>query len=134
MYLDSSSEPSGLRLCDFGFAKQLRADNGLLMTPCYTAQFGAPEVLKRQGYDEACDIWSLGILLYTLLAGYVMCIPFSLHGTRPCVYAESLRMLTRRRIFQKRYFFELNLARCHLTVVCGRILPSPLRYCINWHK
>ena len=24
------------RICDFGFAKQLRADNGMLMTPCYT--------------------------------------------------------------------------------------------------
>lgn len=40
------------------------------MTPCYTANFVAPEVLKRQGYDEGCDIWSLGILLYTMLAGY----------------------------------------------------------------
>ncbi|XP_067900927.1 ribosomal protein S6 kinase alpha-2 isoform X4 [Heterodontus francisci] len=27
-------------------------------------------VLKRQGYDAACDIWSLGILLYTMLAGF----------------------------------------------------------------
>lgn len=41
----------------------------LLMTPCYTANFVAPEVLKRQGYDKACDVWSLGVLLYTMLAG-----------------------------------------------------------------
>ncbi|XP_073871835.1 ribosomal protein S6 kinase alpha-1 isoform X6 [Macaca fascicularis] len=70
LYVDESGNPECLRICDFGFAKQLRAENGLLMTPCYTANFVAPEVLKRQGYDEGCDIWSLGILLYTMLAGY----------------------------------------------------------------
>ncbi|XP_060071671.1 ribosomal protein S6 kinase 2 alpha-like [Ylistrum balloti] len=70
LYADESGSPDSLRICDFGFAKQLRADNGLLMTPCYTANFVAPEVLKRQGYDAACDIWSLGVLLYTMLAGH----------------------------------------------------------------
>lgn len=71
MYADESGSPESLRICDFGFAKQIRAENGLLMTPCYTANFVAPEVLKKQGYDEACDIWSMGVLLYTMLAGYV---------------------------------------------------------------
>ncbi|CAM2111551.1 ribosomal protein S6 kinase alpha-2 isoform X4 [Lepidochelys kempii] len=70
LYMDESGNPDSIRICDFGFAKQLRAENGLLMTPCYTANFVAPEVLKRQGYDAACDVWSLGILLYTMLAGF----------------------------------------------------------------
>ncbi|XP_076976943.1 ribosomal protein S6 kinase alpha-2 isoform X3 [Tamandua tetradactyla] len=70
LYMDESGNPEAIRICDFGFAKQLRAENGLLMTPCYTANFVAPEVLKRQGYDAACDVWSLGILLYTMLAGF----------------------------------------------------------------
>uniref|UniRef100_H3AN37 Ribosomal protein S6 kinase n=1 Tax=Latimeria chalumnae TaxID=7897 RepID=H3AN37_LATCH len=70
LYMDDSSNPDSIRICDFGFAKQLRGDNGLLLTPCYTANFVAPEVLMRQGYDAACDIWSLGVLLYTMLAGY----------------------------------------------------------------
>uniref|UniRef100_A0AAQ4PFX5 Ribosomal protein S6 kinase n=1 Tax=Gasterosteus aculeatus aculeatus TaxID=481459 RepID=A0AAQ4PFX5_GASAC len=69
-YSDDSGLPESIRICDFGFAKQLRAENGLLMTPCYTATFMAPEVLKKQGYDAACDIWSLGILLYTMIAGF----------------------------------------------------------------
>ncbi|XP_072320964.1 ribosomal protein S6 kinase alpha-2 [Eucyclogobius newberryi] len=69
-YADDSGLPESIRLSDFSFAKQLRAENGLLMTPCYTATFMAPEVLKKQGYDAACDIWSLGILLYTIIAGF----------------------------------------------------------------
>lgn len=71
LYGSEQGNAESLVLCDFGFAKQLRAENGLLMTPCYTANFVAPEVLKRQGYDAACDIWSLGVILFTLLAGLV---------------------------------------------------------------
>ena len=69
MYAAADASAESLRVCDFGFAKQLTAENGMLMTPCYTANFVAPEVLKQQGYDKSCDIWSLGILLYTMLAG-----------------------------------------------------------------
>ncbi|XP_062242870.1 ribosomal protein S6 kinase alpha-2 [Platichthys flesus] len=69
-YSDDTGRPECIRICDLGFAKQLRAENGLLMTPCYTATFMAPEVLKKQGYDAACDIWSMGILLYTMIAGF----------------------------------------------------------------
>ena len=69
LYADNSGNPTSIRICDFGFAKQMRAGNGLLMTPCYTANFVAPEVLKKQGYDQACDIWSMGVLLYTMLTG-----------------------------------------------------------------
>ncbi len=69
LFASASSSQESLRIADFGFAKQLRAENGLLMTPCYTANFVAPEVLKKQGYDAAIDIWSLGILLYTMLSG-----------------------------------------------------------------
>uniref|UniRef100_A0A915AEL2 non-specific serine/threonine protein kinase n=1 Tax=Parascaris univalens TaxID=6257 RepID=A0A915AEL2_PARUN len=69
MYASAKADADSIRIIDFGFAKQLRAENGLLMTPCYTAQFVAPEVLKKQGYDMSCDVWSLGVLLYTMLSG-----------------------------------------------------------------
>ncbi|XP_053604278.1 ribosomal protein S6 kinase 2 beta [Plodia interpunctella] len=69
LFATSERRPEDVRLVDFGLAKQLRAENGLLMTPCYTANFVAPEVLKRAGYDAACDIWSLGVLAYIMLSG-----------------------------------------------------------------
>jgi ribosomal protein S6 kinase alpha-1/2/3/6 len=69
LYADNSERPESIRIIDFGFAKQVRDTNGLLMTPCYTAQYAAPEVLKKQGYDESCDVWSLGVLLFVMLSG-----------------------------------------------------------------
>ncbi|EDV20515.1 uncharacterized protein TRIADDRAFT_60987 [Trichoplax adhaerens] len=69
LYADHTDSPEALRIIDFGFAKQLRDSNGLLMTPCYTANYVAPEVLKKQGYDAACDVWALGILMYIMLSG-----------------------------------------------------------------
>eukprot|EP00049_Salpingoeca_infusionum_P018636 m.358076 g.358076 ORF g.358076 m.358076 type:complete len:822 (-) comp18031_c0_seq1:182-2647(-) len=69
LYANQDYSAQNLRIADFGFAKQLTAENGMLMTPCYTANFVAPEVLRKQGYDKACDIWSLGVVLYIILSG-----------------------------------------------------------------
>ena len=56
MYVDQNRQTSSLRIVDLGFAKQQRAENGLLMTPCFTKEYAAPEVLSRKKYDESCDI------------------------------------------------------------------------------
>lgn len=47
LYMDESASADSIRICDFGFAKQLRGENGLLLTPCYTANFVAPEVFFK---------------------------------------------------------------------------------------
>lgn len=39
------------------------------MAPTYTDKCATPEEIRRQSCAIASDIWSLGILLYTLLAG-----------------------------------------------------------------
>ena len=38
-------------------------------SPCGTAGFVAPEVLQQTGYDNAVDLWSLGVVTFFMLCG-----------------------------------------------------------------
>lgn len=41
-----------------------------MLTNTGTEAFKAPEMFKFSFYDEKVDMWSLGCVLYTMLAGY----------------------------------------------------------------
>ncbi|KAJ7964305.1 Non-specific serine/threonine protein kinase [Quillaja saponaria] len=70
-------ENGNLKVSDFGLsalADQIRPD-GLLHTLCGTPAYVAPEILTKKGYNGAkVDVWSCGIILYVLNAGY---LPFN---------------------------------------------------------
>ncbi|KAK9453880.1 kinase-like domain-containing protein [Dipodascopsis uninucleata] len=60
---------SALVLADFGIAKMLDS-NEVLTTMAGSFGYAAPEILLRTGHGKPCDIWSLGVITYTLLCGY----------------------------------------------------------------
>lgn len=61
--------PDGyLKITDFGFAKVLPPGHKTY-TLCGTPEYIAPEVLANKGHDKGADWWTLGVLVYELLAG-----------------------------------------------------------------
>ncbi|GAB2272098.1 CBL-interacting protein kinase 18 [Dionaea muscipula] len=67
-------ENGNLKVSDFGLSAlaDSKRQDGLLHTTCGTPAYVAPEVIHRKGYDGAkADIWSCGVVLFVLLAGYL---------------------------------------------------------------
>lgn len=64
---ESTAEDSNLKIADFGVSRALKKGAKLHST-VGTILYIAPEVLKNN-YNEKCDIWSCGVILYTLLCG-----------------------------------------------------------------
>lgn len=67
-------ENGNLKISDFGLSALIesRRQDGLLHTTCGTPAYVAPEVINKKGYDGAkADIWSCGVVLYVLLAGFL---------------------------------------------------------------
>ncbi|KAG7370871.1 protein kinase [Nitzschia inconspicua] len=73
IFLDSKDSHSRIKIGDFGFAKKVHTPKSLT-SRCGTPSYVAPEILKNQPYDQSCDMWSAGVVLYVMLCGYT---PFS---------------------------------------------------------
>ena len=59
-----------LKLGDFGLAAKLDYDGQRRRTVCGTPNYIAPEILeKKNGHSYEVDIWSLGVVAYTMLFG-----------------------------------------------------------------
>ena len=68
LLLLNKNKDSPIKVIDFGMSK--RFDNEKYMIEKVgTAYYISPEVLKGK-YDEKCDIWSAGVILYIIICGY----------------------------------------------------------------
>ncbi|KAK6504002.1 hypothetical protein TWF506_002220 [Arthrobotrys conoides] len=69
LYLTPDHE-SSLVLADFGIAKMLDSKDEMLTTMAGSFGYAAPEVMLKKGHGKPVDMWSLGVITYTLLCGY----------------------------------------------------------------
>lgn len=82
--LKSRNDDTSIKLADLGFAKVLSNPNDSMTTPCGTPGYVAPEVIAGRPYSAACDIWSLGVIFYILLCGYVFAPILSFVAPESC--------------------------------------------------
>ncbi|KAG6960762.1 hypothetical protein JG688_00009430 [Phytophthora aleatoria] len=68
LLLVEDSATSALKIADFGFARQLAATS-MAETLCGSPLYMAPEILKFQKYDAKADLWSVGTILFEMVAG-----------------------------------------------------------------
>lgn len=86
-----SNDIGVVKLADFGLSKTICGFP--TMTPCGSVGWAAPELMKELNYTTSVDMWGLGCLLFTMLAGF------------PPFYDEDLKKMARK-VMKGEYSFS----------------------------
>ncbi|KUJ22291.1 calcium/calmodulin-dependent protein kinase [Mollisia scopiformis] len=100
LYLTSAPN-SDLVLADFGIAKMLDSKDEVLTTMAGSFGYAAPEVMLKKGHGKPVDMWSMGVITYTLLCGYS---PFRSENLQDLIEECS----NARVIFHERYWKDVS--------------------------
>jgi len=68
--MTDNSDTADIKLLDFGLSK-IVGPGEKCTEPYGTLSFVAPEVLKGKPYDKSVDLWSIGIIAYLLMCGFL---------------------------------------------------------------
>lgn len=106
LIMDGDNVANSVRLCDFDLCSSVQptVTTPRLQSPVGSAEYMAPEVvdafvndddilydliededLEELTYDKRCDLWSLGVIGYTLLCGF---LPFNGNCGRDCGWSD----------------------------------------------
>ncbi|ODA82881.1 hypothetical protein RJ55_01390 [Drechmeria coniospora] len=92
---------SNLILADFGIAKTLDSKEETLKTMAGSFGYAAPEVMEQKGHGKPVDMWSMGVITYTLLCGYS---PFRSENLKDLLNECTTNQVT----FHERYWKDVS--------------------------
>ncbi|MES1908146.1 MAG: hypothetical protein MHM6MM_001133 [Cercozoa sp. M6MM] len=98
-----------LRLTDFGFAKTVYERT---FTLCGTPDYLAPEIISGRGHNRAVDCWTLGILVYEMLASY-------------CPFYDNDQMRSYQKIMAGRVRFPSHMSKEAIDLIRQLLHPKP---------
>lgn len=94
------TKDGNIKIADFGMAALTQTETHRLNTSCGSPHYAAPEIISGSRYaGEKVDIWSMGVILYAILAG---CLPFD----HPGPGIQGLLALVRKGKYQMRPEFS----------------------------
>ncbi|QDZ24618.1 serine/threonine protein kinase [Chloropicon primus] len=126
LMFESPGDINSLKILDFGFSKVLQGTGDILQTICGSPQYVAPEILNMTSsgtnqpipYTHAVDAWSIGVIMYMLIAGYA---PFD----------EDNEMKMYHKIIQGEFSFHSapwdNVSNQAKELICGLLNVDPMR-------
>ena len=74
-----------LKVTDFGLAKGISQSSNVNNSFVGTLAYSCPQIVQNENYNEKADIWSLGCIIYEIMA---LKTPFS--GNNPLFLAKNI--------------------------------------------
>ncbi|KAK4053569.1 Calmodulin-dependent protein kinase cmk2 [Microbotryomycetes sp. JL201] len=111
-----SPDSKDLVIADFGIAKHFTPGEELFSL-AGSPGYAAPEVLLGKGHGPPVDLWSIGVICYTLLCGYT---PFRAHDTAGMVEESKRAKID----FQDKYWKNVHAEAKDFIKSLIRVEPS----------
>ena len=123
-----------IKLTDFGLSKLCSDFSCKTKSICGTPEYLAPEILFENGYGIEVDWWSLGVIIYEMLSGY---LPFKIDRNEKItkkVYQKKIKMFSHFSNHAKDLIKKLLVVNPKKRIGFEQIINHEFFKGINWEK